>query len=238
MQTTFWDTNPNSPSSGSHIQPPFCDSSSQTCGCTKKMPGCSMHPSGLDEWTACMRDFLARILALPEWEAVLRESEAVSGRKLSGVLMQYDPQSCSLKTVQQSFLEELTECYQTLPRWGSMRNGAVYPRPELVRHTDVIVGGCLRDVPTPTTQDNCQIAGQYDNPKSGTTLGGYTKMWPTAIATAAKGSSPASLTRKNGMSRKNDRLDHAVMATDGGQLNPTWVEWLMGWPIGSTESRR
>jgi hypothetical protein len=23
--------------------------------------------------------------------------------------------------------------------------------------------------------------------------------------------------------------------TLGGQLNPTWVEWLMGWPIGWTD---
>ena len=24
-------------------------------------------------------------------------------------------------------------------------------------------------------------------------------------------------------------------AGNGGQLNPPWVEWLMGWPIGSTD---
>jgi hypothetical protein len=24
-------------------------------------------------------------------------------------------------------------------------------------------------------------------------------------------------------------------AKNGGQLNPEWVEWLMGWPIGWTE---
>ena len=24
------------------------------------------------------------------------------------------------------------------------------------------------------------------------------------------------------------------MATAGGSLNPTWVEWLMGWPVGWT----
>jgi hypothetical protein len=46
--------------------------------------------------------------------------------------------------------------------------------------------------------------------------------------------SPAALTRKSGKSRENDRIDHAVMASDGGQLNPEWVEWLMGWPIGLT----
>ena len=65
------------------------------------------------------------------------------------------------------------------------------------------------------------------------------RSWPTpcasASASASKGSSPASLIRKSGKSRVNDRIDHAVMASDGGQLNPEWVEWLMGWPIGWTE---
>lgn len=60
------------------------------------------------------------------------------------------------------------------------------------------------------------------------------RMWPTPCASASKGSSPAALTRKSGKDRSNDRIDHAVMATDGGQLNPEWVEWLMGWPIGHT----
>lgn len=60
------------------------------------------------------------------------------------------------------------------------------------------------------------------------------RTWPTPVASMAKGSSPASLTRKSGKDRSNDRLDHAVMASDGGQLNPVWVEWLMGWPTGWT----
>ena len=58
--------------------------------------------------------------------------------------------------------------------------------------------------------------------------------WPTPCASAAKGSSPASLTRTDGRSRSNDRPDHAVMGLDGGQLNPDWTEWLMGFPIGHT----
>ena len=61
------------------------------------------------------------------------------------------------------------------------------------------------------------------------------RTWPTPCATMSKGSSPAALTRKDGQSRMNDRLDHAVMNSDGGQLNPNWVEWLMGWPIGQTD---
>jgi len=30
---------------------------------------------------------------------------------------------------------------------------------------------------------------------------------------------------------------HALPAQAGGQLNPPWVEWLMGWPIGWTDLR-
>jgi len=92
--------------------------------------------------------------------------------------------------------------------------------------------------PTPTTQDNEQVAGQYAT--NGTTLAGFVRMFPTATATAtaAKGSSPASLTRKNGKSREFDRLDHFVEANPNGatgRLNPVFCEWLMGWPLGQTE---
>jgi len=62
------------------------------------------------------------------------------------------------------------------------------------------------------------------------------KMYPTPTATMHKGSSPAALTRKNGRDRSNDRLDHAIQAQEGsGQLNPQWVEWLMGYPEGWTD---
>jgi hypothetical protein len=59
--------------------------------------------------------------------------------------------------------------------------------------------------------------------------------WPTPVASMSKGSSPNALTRRSGASRARDRLDHAVMASDHAHLNPTWVEWLMGWPIGWTD---
>ena len=62
-------------------------------------------------------------------------------------------------------------------------------------------------------------------------------LWPTPCASMAKGSSPSSLKRRNGRDRSSDRLDHAIMAQDGGQLNPQWVEWLMGFPIGHTDLR-
>lgn len=59
--------------------------------------------------------------------------------------------------------------------------------------------------------------------------------WPTPVASMSKGSSKASLTRKSGRDRSGDRLDHAIMASEGGHLNAEWVEWMMGWPIGQTD---
>lgn len=94
--------------------------------------------------------------------------------------------------------------------------------------------------PTPTVSSGAQVAwDKTPGQTGGTTLEGMVRwregMWPTPVATMSKGSSPSSLTRKSGRDRSNDRLDHAVMAKDGGQLNPTWVEWLMGWPLGHTD---
>lgn len=61
-------------------------------------------------------------------------------------------------------------------------------------------------------------------------------LWPTPTVAMAKGSSGGALTRKTGKSRENDRLDYAVEGdAKNGRLNPMWVEWVMGWPLGWTE---
>ena len=43
-----------------------------------------------------------------------------------------------------------------------------------------------------------------------------------------------SMTRKDGKTR-SDMLDWAVEYQTGMRLNPTWVEWLMAWPLGWTD---
>lgn len=94
-------------------------------------------------------------------------------------------------------------------------------------------------IPTPTASDHIERRStssevlNFDTNKT-VSLDRWVGRWPTPTTSMHKGSSPASLTRKSGADRSGDRLDHAVMATDGGQLNPEWVEWLMGFPIGHT----
>jgi len=60
--------------------------------------------------------------------------------------------------------------------------------------------------------------------------------WPTPTATQYKG-----WYLLHNRADTDDRLDYTVereahQSGAGGKLNPDWVEWLMGWPIGWTAS--
>jgi len=65
--------------------------------------------------------------------------------------------------------------------------------------------------------------------------------FPTPTARDSKGGyNTKSLTRKDGKSRTFDGLPNAVLDGKGtetvtGALNPNWVEWLMGFPVGHTD---
>jgi hypothetical protein len=69
------------------------------------------------------------------------------------------------------------------------------------------------------------------------------KMWPTPTATDEDGGVALDIQINNGRffrENKNGvkwgvRLRDAIQHTNGGALNPTWVEWLMGFPDGWTD---
>lgn len=183
------------------------------------------------------------------------------GEKWHELSMRYDPALSSWKTHQCLFPEALPWSSVTLPKWGMTRNGGVFQHPTLERPINGIVSGLwqtpVADDAVNRTQGKWNSRGEpklsaqvklWPTPRvssvkgSGPSRVGHrtdlqtaVRKWPTPVASMSKGSSPAALTRRSKASRENDRLDHAVMASDGGQLNPPWVEWLMGWPIGWTE---
>ena len=246
MQISFLDTLQSSPSSSTRSRHNACGSretpdGSQGCKCSKETFGCSIHPTWRDEWIASMQDSLAKIFQSPVLAQALKEAEAAFGRRLPESLARYDHENCSWRTAQPSLLGDSDEFSETWPSWGTMLNDACYQRPQSVPRTYVLDGGVSPDnmLPMPTATTAKQGPGSTAGGSSaGRPLLHRAQMtWPTPCASASKGSSPNALTRRNGKSRENDRIDHAVMASDGGQLNPVWVEWLMGWPLGATESR-
>lgn len=96
--------------------------------------------------------------------------------------------------------------------------------------------------PTPTVSDatrgGFQSSAKRVKNGRGRQLVDVAKMWPTPVKAAYKGASLKAMRRKDGRSRA-DRIDYAVAQEEGtianGQLNPNWVEWLMGYPVGWTE---
>jgi len=192
--------------------------------------------------TLYLEDSRARTLALPEKAQVLTESAAECGDIWLGSLARFDQVSCTWKTAQQSLLGDSDESSVIWPRSGMTAGGQCWELPTLERRTSGTGSGLWR---TPTVgmlnadrAKDPEYAQRKLSKGQTITLADQVKdrrMWPTPVATMSKGSSPTSLTRKDGRDRSGDRLDHAVMAINGGQLNPTWVEWLMGWPLGWTD---
>lgn len=81
---------------------------------------------------------------------------------------------------------------------------------------------CAKMWPTPTSNGNYNRKGL--SATSGDGLATAVKVWPTPKAQNARGAG-----EKHGNGGQS--LDVAV----GGQLNPTWVEWLMGFPANYTD---
>jgi hypothetical protein len=79
-------------------------------------------------------------------------------------------------------------------------------------------------VPTPTVCGNYNRKGVSE--KSGDGLATVVKRIPTPTTQDAS---------NNGAPSQMERNTKPLNAEVGGPLNPPWVEWLMGWPIGWTD---
>ena len=256
-----------------------------------------------------LEDFPVRTYPAQEKGPELTESEAVCGDTWQESSMKFDLNTCSWKTHQCLWEEDLPESSVTLPKWGMMRDGVLWerttlppltsgtgfglllPRPKAQEPgtTSEAYGDCLNDVvkgrkgwdkkmwPTPRCQMTRPVKirkdlkkGHKGNLEEVVAVAQSSQMWPTPTRRDYKGTNALEgLTRKDGKSRmdqlpnavaykqwptpcagdyrspnlnpckEGQKIEpasgHALLAKVGGQLNPNWVEWLMGWPIGWTD---
>ena len=173
-----------------------------------------------------------------------------SGQHSRTSFADYDPASCSWKTSRVSLDGEWETYSETWPPSGMTRTGIAYRLPQSAPRTSASASGSW---PIPQARDH--RTGQphrVGDPArhGGWNLNDWAAMWPTPKGSAANYGRP----------RENDRgdLQAAVLrwptpvASDagkdrgssagwglrdaaGGSLNPTWVEWLMGYPAGWTD---
>jgi len=81
--------------------------------------------------------------------------------------------------------------------------------------------------PTPTVQDSENDGGPSTFFRNSLPLNAAVKAWRTPNATDGKNRGTAEY-------RKNRKGQIQLQTQVGGQLNPAWVEWLMGYPCGWT----
>lgn len=188
-----------------------------------------------DHGEALLTSFLAasraRTLAQREQEQESTENEAGYGPIWHGSFAKFDRGESRWKTAQCSLLGDSDEFLETWPRWGSMRNGASFLRPIPALTICAKESGFW---PTPRAND-AEKRGNFDtdNPRNG--LAAAAKKYPTPQASDAKdrGNLSNPCVQRRMEIGKQVNLSMCV-SSESGQLNPEWVEWLMGWPIGWT----
>ena len=148
------------------------------------------------------------------------------GQKRSIPFAEYDPDSFIWRTFQLCLLTHTpTQFSATWPRAGTIVDGVAYLRPKWEHPILDIGGGAL---PTPAAQ----VYGTNQSPTPGAAVRPSLEtmarkgLWPTPTVQDAHNNAGAS---------QYERKAVPLNAQVGGPLNPNWVEWLMGWPIGWTD---
>jgi len=250
---------PSAPLSGNPIPQAFLSPDRMTAFSRLSRFGMTFKPLtedlGAAVLTWCLADSHARTSVQLGRAQESPESEAVCGHTWRELSVKFDPVSSSWKTHRCLFQEVLESSSLTLPRWGMMQDGELWERTMSPLPTSETESGLW--VGTPTATMSCRseefAAGRLPQPAE------FVKMWPTPTVcgnynqkgmSATSGDGPATAVKmwptlrcfmhKDALTdRGKSNLGEVVNQMEGmtitGQLNPTWVEWLMGWPLGWTD---
>ena len=211
---------------------------SATAGCT--MPRCGMtleHSTGdpgLDEWILSLGGSRASRSATPD-SARPTTMNATAGLIPSESFATYDPNGACWRTSQLSFLSTTSTPFSgSWPRAAIGFDMTVYRRQPLAPLTRGIGSGlwpAIRSTDGERGGRGDLIQAVRGNPNS------HYKLWPTPTVQDAKNNAGPSQWERNSYP-----LNVAVhigpdmeRVKGGGALNPDWVEWLMGWPVGWTD---
>ena len=179
--------------------------------------------------------FHAKTSQLQETEMDLTEKDQECGEKWHGLLARFDQDSHLWRTVQCSLLEDLNESLQTLPQWGMTVGGELYLLPTLVQNTNENESG-LSLVQTPTSSTggaNHNSPSTLAGKRYTMNLAGFAQKYPSRNMW---GTPKAQDSRHALRDRGKGNLGEQVSGLhNGGKLNPTWTEWLMGWPLEWTD---
>jgi len=161
------------------------------------------------------------------------------GPRCSEPLAFYDPELRSWRMFGVITLWGLTVSLETLPTSGMTVSGRLFRRSPWARH---IAGSGSSAWPTPVSsssmaEDVGMVLERLENGRPyKSRLIEAVAMWPTPRAAMGEQRNHTvyarPLTSPQTLENKIAQVDGLAI---GGRLNPMWVEWLMGFPLGWTD---
>lgn len=242
---------PFAPSNSNPIQQAYCSPGRMTAYSRLSRYGMTYAPLTDDHGAALLtwyrEAFLARTFLPLEKAPALMGSVPGSGGKCAGLLARYDHDLSLWRTPQCSLLAGLDVFLETWPRAGMMRNGWCWGRTKWVPLMSVSACGYLLSTPplglamkfaTPQARDfRTGEARRWEDPARSRNLNDQIAKFPTPRTKGMCGGTGSFQKMKaleaEGIVTTEERKQ--MTAGNGGQLNPTWVEWLLGWPLEWTE---
>lgn len=245
-------------SRSSSIPAMYCSNDSGTESSTHSQSGTMYEPStasrGEDLSMLFRGDFPVKTSAWQEPEWALPETVLACGSSICESLTRFGLSMSLPKTHRCCVLVDSAPSSKDLPAWGMVFDGACWELGTSARPTSEIECGYW---PTPTVvqrpnEGNMRlvraraVAGKISWEEAEAMVGKYVRLphgklkgyWPTPQASDNRDRGhvgmPAVVRRQN----KGKQLGLSMVVSDkSGKLNPPWVEWLMGWPIGWTDSK-
>jgi len=232
------------PSSGTPTPQAYLCNGKTTAAWKRFPSGMTSSPLTEDRGEALLKwyraGFLAPTSALPDEEQGSTDRQAPCGNTWRELSVRFDRNTSSWKTVQCLFDEDLPESSLTLPRWGMMRGGELWERTMSALPTGETESGLW---PTPRSSP-AMSSGTVGQILRTVAKRGYRRqleeavvLWPTPQANDSKDTGRfGTKSHANHIKRRSLLAAAVKRPDDGGQLNPDWTEWLMGFPIGFTAS--
>lgn len=249
-EAASWEENSlaGAPAALSNLMPtaaPSCSPGSATACSNPSRSGMTLRRStggrGPGALTWFRVDSPVRTYLPPAPEQASEGNAADSGPSSPGSLAKFNPASYSWKTAQCSLFGGLMSFSETLPRWGSMRAGELFPLPTpsgLEAHRAWITSASASGLSLPTPSLRASDADKGGHGDLIQAVRGnsnkHFKRMPTVVAVSNTGGRCG---LDGGSHARATLTDQEKKELTGGILNPAWVEWLMGWPIGWTDLR-
>lgn len=180
----------------------------------------------LEEWILSRGDTPANHSHSPGSETA-RKMTAISGQRCATLSKHSGPLGSLVKTLLVTYPWDSTRCFLTWKHSATPASRLLFRLVPSMPRTGETESGLWQ---TPVSDDAVEREQGKFNSRGEPKLSAQAKLWPTPTSRDHKDTGDCANVPVNGL------LGRSVGPSKGnGSLNPLWVEWLQGYPVGWTD---